>query len=57
MPIKVVKIYKIRIISIPSISGGGFEPVFRVKYPRGDNIIYDSKSEEGPGGSGKTKFL
>lgn len=57
MPRKVVKIYKIRIISIPSISSGGFEPFFRVKFPYGDNVIYDSKSEDSPSGSGKTKFL
>ncbi len=57
MPKKVVKIYKIRIISIPSIASGGFEPVFRVRFPYGDNVIYDSKSEDSPNGSGKTKFL
>jgi phosphatidylinositol-3,4,5-trisphosphate 3-phosphatase/dual-specificity protein phosphatase PTEN len=57
MPKKVVKIYKIRLISIPSIQGGGFQPLFRVKYPRGDQVVYDSKWEEGPGGSGKVKFL
>jgi len=51
---KVVKIYKIRIISIPSIQGGGFEPLFKV---RNGGYTYDSKLEEGPGGAGKTKFL
>jgi len=57
MPIKVVKLYKIRIISIPSIQNGGFEPLFKVKFPYGDHVIYDSKSEEQPNGAGKTKFL
>ncbi len=57
MPIKVVKLYKIRIISIPSIQNGGFEPLFKVKFPKGDTVIYDSKSEEQANGSGKTKFL
>ena len=57
MPHKVVKIYKIRIISIPSIQSGGFEPLYRVKYPRGENVIYDSKWEESAGGAGKAKFL
>jgi phosphatidylinositol-3,4,5-trisphosphate 3-phosphatase and dual-specificity protein phosphatase PTEN len=57
MPRKVVKLYKIRIISIPNLQNGGFEPLFQVKFPYGDNVIYSSKSEEQPGGSGKTKFL
>jgi hypothetical protein len=33
------------------------EPLFRVKFPKGDHVIYDSKWEEGPNGSGKTPFL
>ena len=58
MPPKVVKIYKIRIISIPSIQGGGFEPLFRVRYPHGEHLIYDSKWEETrPAGAGRTPFL
>lgn len=49
MPDKVVKIYKLRIISIPSIESGGFEPLFRVKLPHnGHAIIYDSSKEEKP---------
>ena len=54
MPSKVVKIYKIRIISIPSIQGGGFEPLYKI---RNGGFTYDSKAEEAPGGAGKVRFL
>lgn len=58
MPKKVVKIYKIRIISIPNIQNGGFEPLYKVKFPMGEHVIYDSKWEEThPQGSGKVRFL
>ena len=49
MPRRVVKIYKIRMISIPSIQNGGIDLTFRFKFK--DQVIYDYRQE------GKTKFL
>lgn len=49
MPRVVLKIYKIRIITIPSIQNGGFEPNFRIKCK--NMVLYDYKQE------GKTKIL
>eukprot|EP00347_Sterkiella_histriomuscorum_P008249 403345808 len=49
MPRQVLKIYKIRMITIPQFQNGGIEPSFKVKFK--DTTIYDYKQE------GKTKFL
>ena len=49
MPRVVLKIYKIRMITIPQVQNGGFEPTFRVKLR--DAVVYDYKQE------GKTKVL
>ena len=49
MPVVVQKIYKIRIITIPTIEGDGFEPNFKVKCK--GVVVYDYKQE------GKSKFL
>jgi len=39
MPRVVLKIYKVRMITIPQVQNGGFEPTFRVKLR--DTVIYD----------------
>lgn len=44
-----MKIYKIRMITIPNFDQGGFEPNFRIKCK--DRVVYEYKQE------GKTKFL
>jgi phosphatidylinositol-3,4,5-trisphosphate 3-phosphatase/dual-specificity protein phosphatase PTEN len=49
MPRTVMKILKIRIITIPNFSNGGIRPTFKVKCK--DATLYDYKSE------GKLKFI